>query len=63
VLDAQQASLQALLDGTRRAIKNRMTIRQAVSTVAADAVKGWLLAEQAHRRNVTAAYAELEWED
>ena len=62
-LDAQQAYLQALLDETRRAIKSKMTIQQAVSTVAAGAAEGWLLADQAHRRNVTAAYAELEWED
>jgi quinoprotein relay system zinc metallohydrolase 2 len=62
-LDTQQAYLQALLDGTRRAIKNKMTIQQAVSTVAASAAEGWLLADQYHRRNVTAAYAELEWED
>jgi len=62
-LDAQQAYLQALLDGTRRAIKSKMTIQQAVSTVATGAAEGWLLADQAHRRNVTAAYAELEWED
>jgi hypothetical protein len=62
-LDPQQAYLQALLDETRRAIKNKMTIQQAVSTVAADAGKGWLLADRTHHRNVTAAYAELEWED
>lgn len=62
-LDAQQAYLQALLDETRHAIKDRMTIRQAVSTVAASAAQGWLLADQTHRRNVTAAYAELEWEN
>jgi hypothetical protein len=62
-LDAQQAYLQALLDGTRRAIKNRMSIQEAVSTVAAGAAEGWLLADRTHRRNVTAAYAELEWED
>jgi quinoprotein relay system zinc metallohydrolase 2 len=62
-LDAQQAYLQALLDGTRRAIKDKMTIRQAVSTVAVDATRGWLLVDETHHRNVTAAYAELEWED
>jgi quinoprotein relay system zinc metallohydrolase 2 len=62
-LEPQQAYLQALLGETRRAIKNKMTIRQAVSTVAADATKGWLLADPTHHRNVTAAYAELEWED
>ena len=63
VLEPQQAYLQALLDETRRAIKDKMTIRQAVSTVAVDATKGWQLVEQTHHRNVTAAYAELEWED
>ena len=62
-LDAERRYLLALRDETRAAIRNRMTIQQAVATVAADAAKGWLLAEQYHRRNVTAAYAELEWED
>jgi quinoprotein relay system zinc metallohydrolase 2 len=62
-LDPERAYLTALRDQTRAAIRNKMTIQQAVAQVAADAAKGWLLAEQTHRRNVTAAYAELEWED
>jgi quinoprotein relay system zinc metallohydrolase 2 len=63
ILEPQRRYLQALRDETRAAIRNRMTIQQAVPQVAADAARGWLLAEQVHRRNVTAAYAELEWEE
>lgn len=62
-LGAERRYLLALRDETRAAIRNRMTIQQAVATVGIDAAKGWLLADHYHRRNVTAAYAELEWED
>jgi len=62
-LAAQQAYLEALLRETRASIKSRMTIQQAVDTVGRDAVRRWLLVDEFHKRNVTAAYAELEWED
>lgn len=75
VLDAQQRYLDALLHDTKAAIKGGATIQQAVERVlpggAASASKpsedaridSWLLADLFHRRNVTSAYAELEWED
>jgi len=63
VLEPQLGYLQALLSETRAAIKRRMTITEAVEQVGRNASRGWLLADQFHRRNVTAAYAELEWED
>jgi len=62
-LEPERTYLTALREQTRTAIRNKMTIQQALAQVATDAAKGWLLAEQTHRRNVTAAYAELEWED
>ena len=62
-LSAQVTYLTALRDQTRQAIRLRQTIRQAVDQVARDEAAGWQLADQFHRRNVTAAYAELEWED
>lgn len=62
-LDAQQRYLEALLRETRAAIKSTMTMREAVETVGRGAASSWLLVEEFHKRNVTAAYAELEWED
>ena len=32
-------------------------------SVSRDAAASWSLADRFHRRNITAAYAELEWED
>lgn len=62
-LDAQQRYLEALRRDTRAAIKAGATLQQAVDRVAPDAAARWRLADVFHRRNVTAAYAELEWED
>ncbi|HET8805516.1 MAG TPA: quinoprotein relay system zinc metallohydrolase 2 [Gaiellales bacterium] len=63
VLDAQQRYLEALLRETRAAIKSRMTIQEAVETVGRGATASWVLVDEFHKRNVTAAYAELEWEE
>lgn len=63
VLKDQQAYLGALLTETRAAIKSRMTLAQAVDSVGRTEAAHWKLADRFHRRNVTAAYAELEWED
>ena len=62
-LRPQQNYLDALLRETRAAIKAGATLSQAVDRVAGPAAAAWLLAERFHRRNVTAAFAELEWED
>ena len=63
VLDAQASYLTGLLRDTRAAINNRLTIQQAVDRIGVPPAAHWLLADRFHRRNVTAAYAELEWED
>ena len=63
VMDAQAEYLSGLLRDTRAAIKARLTIQQAVERIGAAPATHWLLTERFHRRNVTAAYAELEWED
>lgn len=62
-LAPQRQYLTALLRETRAAIKAGTTIDRAVEQVARKAAEPWLLGETFHRRNVTAAYAELEWED
>ncbi len=59
---AQQAYLRRLLAETRAALKRGWTLRQTVEAIALTE-PGWQLGEAFHRRNVTAAYAELEWED
>lgn len=58
----QQRYLADLLTQTRAAIASGKTIREAVESIEADAAAGWLLIDDYHRRNVTAAFAELEWE-
>jgi len=59
----QQEYLEVLLRETRAAIKSHQTLSQAVDSVGTSAASHWQLAERFHRRNVTAAFAELEWED
>jgi len=61
-LEPERQYLRVLRDETRLAIKQRLTIQQAVERVGAAAAAEWQLGEQFHRRNVTAAFAELEWE-
>ena len=63
MLAPQQAYLEALQRDTRAAVRNRLTMRQTVERSVLPADSGWQLAELFHRRNVTAAYAEIEWED
>ena len=63
VMDAQADYLNALLRDTRAAIRNRLTIQQAIDSIGVPPASRWLLTDRFHRRNVTAAYAELEWED
>lgn len=62
-LAQQQRYLRGLRDETRAAIKAGRTLEQAVATVGLSERGHWQLFEDFHRRNVTAAYAELEWED
>lgn len=62
-LQPQQQYLQAVRDGIRAAIKSGVPLSQAVGQVAPQAAAPWRLADSFHRRNLTAAYAELEWEE
>ena len=57
----EQRYLERLLSDVRAAIKAGKTLAETVSSTEG-APQGWLLYDQFHRRNVTAAYAELEWE-
>ena len=62
-LDAQADYLGALLRDTRAAIRSMQPIQEAVARIAPSAGSAWVLTDRFHRRNLTAAYAELEWED
>ena len=53
--------LEQLQADVRAALAAKMSLAQAVETVDYDHSSRWLLADRFHRRNVTAAYAELEW--
>ncbi|MBD9363579.1 quinoprotein relay system zinc metallohydrolase 2 [Methylomonas fluvii] len=62
-LQPQKAYLNSLATEVRAMIKQGKTLEQAVNTVGLPAKKNWQLFEQFHRKNVTIAFAELEWED
>ena len=61
-LDAQQRYLTVILNETRAALRHRKTIQQATDEVGLSEAGNWAAFDLFHRRNVTAAYAELEWE-
>ena len=61
-LERQRAYLEAVADGTRREVRAGGTIRTAVEKVALPQARTWLLFDEYHGRNVTAAFVELEWE-
>lgn len=65
LLAPQQAYLEGLLQEVRSALRERKSLAQTVAASAAprEAGTGWLLVEHFHLRNLTSAYAELEWED
>ncbi len=61
-LKAQQQYLSMIAEGIRTVINRGGTIQEAIDTVGYEARGRWLLFDEYHRRNVTAAFAELEWE-
>ncbi len=60
---AQQRYLMTVMQGVRAAIKSDQTIQQAIDSVGWDEQTRWQRFEDFHRRTVTSAYAELEWEE
>jgi hypothetical protein len=62
VLAAERRYLESLLSDVRAAIAAHRTLAEAVQSVGQQERKDWALFDDFHRRNVTAAYAELEWE-
>jgi len=62
-LAAERRYLAVLAQDTRAAIRSHRSMMEAMDQVAAGERGRWLLFDEYHRRNVAAAYAELEWED
>jgi quinoprotein relay system zinc metallohydrolase 2 len=58
----EERYLKRLLRDVRAALAARMPMAEAMETVACDDANDWLLVDEFHKRNVSAAYAELEWE-
>ncbi|SHL39301.1 quinoprotein relay system zinc metallohydrolase 2 [Roseovarius marisflavi] len=54
--------LETLRDETRIAVADGLRLSEAVATVGKGEADNWHLFDLFHRRNVTAAFTELEWE-
>lgn len=62
-MQAEKNYLQMLLTEIRQIIHNGGFIEEAIETVGHSEQHKWKLFDQFHKRNVTTAFAELEWED
>ena len=62
-LQKQKKYLSVLERDAREAIKNNVSLMDAVNTVGWSERSKWANFDLFHRRNVTTAYTELEWED
>lgn len=61
-LEKELAYFVTMREQIRNIINDFGTIDQATATVGLEEKENWLLFDQYHRRNVTAAFVELEWE-
>jgi quinoprotein relay system zinc metallohydrolase 2 len=62
-IDAEERYLRSLQADVRAAIRQGRSLSQALAATAGPVDPGWRLVDAFHRRNVTAAYAELEWSE
>ena len=62
-IQPEKRYLNMLLTEIRQQIKQGRFLEQAIETVGQSERKYWRLFDQYHRRNITSAFAELEWED
>jgi len=62
-MQPEKRYLQLLLTDIRKMIADGQFIEQAIKQVGYSERKNWKLFDQFHKRNVTTAFAELEWED
>ncbi len=61
-LEPEQRYLSTIATGVRELIKDGKTLEEATRTVGLSERDKWKLFDDFHARNVTAAFAELEWE-
>lgn len=61
-LDPLEQYLRAIVGDVRAMIKDNKTLSEATKSAGFSQRDKWLLADDFHARNVTAAFAELEWE-
>ncbi len=59
---AEKFYLSMLLNEIRKAISEGRFLEEALNSIGKDEKQEWLLHEQHHRRNITKAFTELEWE-
>ncbi|WP_370872721.1 quinoprotein relay system zinc metallohydrolase 2 [Methylicorpusculum sp.] len=62
-LQPEKQYLETLQQEIRALIKSGKFIEEAIETVGYQFKDQWLLFDQFHRKNVTTAFAELEWEE
>lgn len=62
-MQPQKAYLNSMANEIRTLIKQGKTLEQALDTVGLPAKNQWALYDQFHRKNITIAFAELEWEE
>jgi hypothetical protein len=62
-VEAEETYLKTLQSEIRTAIKAGKTMEQAIETVGQSQRGAWQLFDDFHKRNVSAAFAELEWEE
>jgi quinoprotein relay system zinc metallohydrolase 2 len=62
-IDAEERYLIQLRHDVRAAIAAKVPLAQAIDAVPCDGADHWLLVDEFHKRNVSAAYAELEWDE
>lgn len=62
-LAPQKRYLQTLLTDIRKMIEDGKFIEDAIERVGYEFKEQWQLFDEFHKKNVTAAFAELEWED
>ena len=61
-LERQKQYLADLRDDVRAAMDDGLDISETVAALADSPRQKWLLQDETHARNITTAYAELEWE-
>ena len=61
-LDPLERYLRTIVDDVRAMIKAGKPISEATKTAGYSEKESWALFDDFHVRNVTAAFAELEWE-